>query len=948
MSDGDPAARPAEETDEGRDGDSSAAETQTGDVTGAAGAGRTEPEHAEADAGVTEGEVPEADGAEAAADAGSGPDADEEADTRPDAAEAASVESESAEVADSGTAEAADTDTSDTDEPDAEAASDENGAAAVGADEAETAESHTTEADADATEAEEAAATDADGGATEAAESTSADADTDEPEPERSDAEVTAVIAATSATPDGAETAEADKAEADKAEADEAGVAAAEPAKAGAAETEPDQSDAEPPTIQHVPVDPDPKTVQISAVTLDETAPDGEAADGTPEGGAWHDATTAAAAAADAEAPDATAEDETAEHESAQPRKPVLAGVGAAVASLFVRVRKTLGIAAAVLAALTGLYLIDLLATQGEIPRNVVVAGVEIGGLEPIEAESVLRLRLSPRLDQPHTATGDGESIEIDPDAAEVTVDWAATVDAANTPSYNPFTRALSLFTDREVNAVASGNNDAIADTLSELAERIDVAKVEGTVEFDGTTPVPVEPAAGKRLDVARGVQDVITGWVKQDVIPVPVDTLAVKATPDGVRRALNGFARTAVSEPITLEARGRTMRMTPGEIARVVTFTANDDGSLSPRIPPKRLRKTLGKRLASTEVKGKDARIEFGEKRAKVKPSVDGSEVEWNATSDAVLKAANTTDEREVNVAYHDTPAELTTAELENLGIEEVIGKFTTHNFASDSGVNIKRVAEEVHGAIVRPDETFSLNGHTGPRGIKQGYVAAAVIENGELTRAVGGGISQFATTLYNAAYFAGMADVEHREHSRYISRYPLAREATVFQNPDGSSVIDLKFRNTTPNGVAIETKWTPTSITVKLWGTKHFKVKSVTSEPFNYTSAPVVVKPYGTECNPQEGVSGYSATNTRIIRKLDGSLVDRETRTVVYQPQEEIHCAPPPAPDPEPEPDGGPDEPPANGSPSTEPSEPSPSDEPPTTTTTAPDDSGGLITDD
>ena len=73
-------------------------------------------------------------------------------------------------------------------------------------------------------------------------------------------------------------------------------------------------------------------------------------------------------------------------------------------------------------------------------------------------------------------------------------------------------------------------------------------------------------------------------------------------------------------------------------------------------------------------------------------------------------------------------------------------------------------------------------------------------------------------------------MKDAGHKEHSYYISRYPPAREATVFQNHDGSSVIDLKFTNDSDTGVAIQTIWTPSSITVKLWGTKKYEVESVT----------------------------------------------------------------------------------------------------------------------
>ena len=80
-----------------------------------------------------------------------------------------------------------------------------------------------------------------------------------------------------------------------------------------------------------------------------------------------------------------------------------------------------------------------------------------------------------------------------------------------------------------------------------------------------------------------------------------------------------------------------------------------------------------------------------------------------------------------------------------------------------------------------------------------------AAIIQEGALSTAVGGGISQFATTLYNAAYFAGMGDVTHTPHSFYISRYPPGREATVF---DGE--IELAFSNDYPTGVLIQTIWT------------------------------------------------------------------------------------------------------------------------------------------
>ena len=64
-----------------------------------------------------------------------------------------------------------------------------------------------------------------------------------------------------------------------------------------------------------------------------------------------------------------------------------------------------------------------------------------------------------------------------------------------------------------------------------------------------------------------------------------------------------------------------------------------------------------------------------------------------------------------------------------------------------------------------------------------------------------LGGGVSQMATTLFNAMFFAGLEDVEHKPHSFYIDRYPVGREATVAW---GS--LDLRFTNDTPHGVLIK----------------------------------------------------------------------------------------------------------------------------------------------
>ena len=158
------------------------------------------------------------------------------------------------------------------------------------------------------------------------------------------------------------------------------------------------------------------------------------------------------------------------------------------------------------------------------------------------------------------------------------------------------------------------------------------------------------------------------------------------------------------------------------------------------------------------------------------------------------------------------------TTEELASYKIAEQIGSFTTkHRSGEDRVKNIHRIADLTRGAIIPPGTTFSLNRFVGQRTEDKGFVEAHVIEDGVFKESFGGGISQYATTLFNAAFFGGLDIPEYKAHSIYISRYPFGREATLsWEKPD------LKIRNDTPYGVMIWPTYTSSSITVTLYSTR------------------------------------------------------------------------------------------------------------------------------
>jgi vancomycin resistance protein YoaR len=202
-------------------------------------------------------------------------------------------------------------------------------------------------------------------------------------------------------------------------------------------------------------------------------------------------------------------------------------------------------------------------------------------------------------------------------------------------------------------------------------------------------------------------------------------------------------------------------------------------------------------------------------------------------------------------------------------LGIVEPIGTFTTNHAAGEPRVqNIHRIADMVQGAVIAPGATFSVNDYVGRRTTANGFVAAPIIdENYKFTEDVGGGISQFATTIFNAAFFAGLDIPSYYMHGIYISRYPYGRESTIsFPAPD------VKIRNNTPHGVLIWPTYTGTSITVTMYSTKF-----VSGEQTNQTTE-------------KKGVC-TAVTTERTRTYVDGRrTVDRFSG--LYSPEEGVKC--------------------------------------------------------
>ena len=194
----------------------------------------------------------------------------------------------------------------------------------------------------------------------------------------------------------------------------------------------------------------------------------------------------------------------------------------------------------------------------------------------------------------------------------------------------------------------------------------------------------------------------------------------------------------------------------------------------------------------------------------------------------------------RSAKLTVERADADRTTAEAQAMDIKGLVASYQTFYGGEANRIhNVQLVSHLVDKHVIAPGETFSFNGATGERTEDKGFVEAPVIINGELKTGLGGGVCQVSTTVFNAAYEAGLPIVSRTNHALYISHYPQGRDATV-NYPD----TDLKFTNDTGHWLLLRTWVGSSSLTVALYGTPvHRRVVSETS-PLVVTGPPPVKK--------------------------------------------------------------------------------------------------------
>ena len=580
--------------------------------------------------------------------------------------------------------------------------------------------------------------------------------------------------------------------------------------------------------------------------------------------------------------------------------------VDARVGTVPVRRRRSVG-ARAALWTVAAFVAIGLVVTglgfayagsSSTLPAGTKIAGVDVGGLSATAATRLLQQRADAVSAVPVAFTAGPKHWNLSAKKLELQVNWRAAVEAArqNGNGFGPV-QGLRRLSVRIFGAEVTPQTRVYVPALNYYVDRIERSlgrkPQDAAVELRGLHPAIVPAQDAMTLD-RESAEDVLvralSGFERGQRVSLPVVVRPAKVQAAQLQRAL-AQTRLAVSAPVRLELGQRAWRLPRWRVAQLLQLPA--DGSRKLAVGGTAATayfEKLGKRVAQKPVDAGFAVHTNG--RVTIKPAQPGRELDVRAAAAAVLAAALSRTDRTAALTIVSAAPERTTADARAMGVNKVVSSYETIYGGDANRIhNVQLVAHLVDGALIAPGKEFSFNATTGERTADKGFLEAPVIVNGELQTGLGGGVCQVSTTVFNAAFEAGLPITARTNHALYISHYPQGRDATV-NYPD----VDLKFVNDTGHWLLLRTFVGSSSLVVNLYGTPTGRKVVADTGPLNVTG-PVPLKHVsdpslatGQQVIQQYGQPPRSTSVTRTVYAPNGKVRSKTTWYSSYRGETQI----------------------------------------------------------
>jgi vancomycin resistance protein YoaR len=504
-----------------------------------------------------------------------------------------------------------------------------------------------------------------------------------------------------------------------------------------------------------------------------------------------------------------------------------------------------------------------------KLAQGTRVGGLELGGLTPAQATRLLAQRSAHLSHVPVTFTAGGKTFSLAPSRLGVQVDWAAAVASAQrhgagfAPVRGYRRLELQVFP-KDISAPTRAYGPGLTYEIGLLAAAIDAPHREAKLVRRGLHITIAPGSTGRALDRAAARTVLVDALASLSRAPValPVKLVAPTVTVDSLA-ATQRTASQIIAAPVTVVAGPTRLRIPRWRLATILDLPENGTTPLSFAGPA--ADRYFARLEAHLDRAPRDANFAVNASgTVRVVPSAPGIALDVPRSAARILAAAERQSNRVAHLALTERQPGRSTAAAQAMGITGTVGGYETFYGGDPNRIhNVQLVSHLVDGKFIAPGATFSFNGATGERSAEKGFLEAPVIINGELQTGLGGGVCQVSTTVFNAAYEAGLPITARTNHALYISHYPLGRDATV-NYPD----IDLKFVNDTGHWLLLRTFVGPSSLTAALYGTPVHRHVESTAAPLRVVAPPPVKKT----------VDATLAPGSTDLGRAQGLLADRQ----------------------------------------------------------------------
>lgn len=559
----------------------------------------------------------------------------------------------------------------------------------------------------------------------------------------------------------------------------------------------------------------------------------------------------------------------------------------------------------------------------GRVFPGVSVAGVDLSGLGPEEAEALL----AERLNYPQTGKivfQEGDDLWIaTPTELGLYMDAEANAQAAYSlgRSGNPFARLAAQlgawYTGRDLPPLLLYDERVAYQYLDEIAAQVNRPTVEASLSVNGLDVIALPGQIGRQVDIQ------VTLISLREQLHSLTDgmlSLTVEETSPGIMDASQQaeIARQILSAPLTLqvpeavEGDPGPWGIPPEQLANMLTIerlVTSDGDQYQVRLDENALYTYLSALAADVDRQPANARFIFNDDTRLlevIQPAVIGRNLDVYTTIQGINQRVLQGQHAAPLTFVYTQPEIGDDASGEQLGITELVLAYSSYFRGSSSERlhNIETAAANFHGLLVPPGEAFSMASVMGNVSLDTGYAEAWIIFGGRTIKGVGGGVCQVSTTLFRTAFLAGFPIAERHPHAYRVGYYEqtpngydedlAGLDATVFV-----PMVDFKFVNDTPYWLLMETYFNPTSrrLTWKFYSTKDGRqVEWETTGPQNVVEPPDPVYEENPELEKGEieqvdwAAEGADVTVTRTVYR-DGQVWLGDTITTHYMPWGDVY---------------------------------------------------------